>query len=191
MVRRGVWMRRSQGRGRRKILIGTFFGPTPWSAEKAHEARNGWRQTSAGLICEYLHCPTPDCDGDMAWRDADRRAGRERLECVECSTAIESDEIILTRERLRREAPDILFTTTEMLNQRMGDSNFRHLFGIGDRAQRPVEMMLLDEVHTYTGSSGCAGPLSSCAAGGGFCGATSALSVCQPRSRTALASSRS
>lgn len=52
------------------------------------------------------------------------------------------------------EAPDILFTTTEMLNQRMGDDRFRHLFGIGERAQRPVEMMLLDEVHTYAGSSG-------------------------------------
>ncbi|RUW54565.1 hypothetical protein EOA32_04990 [Mesorhizobium sp. M1A.F.Ca.ET.072.01.1.1] len=90
----------------------------------------------------------------MAWCDADRHASRERLECLECSAAIESDEIILTRDRLRSEAPDILFTTTEMLNQRMGDDRFRHLFGIGDRAQRPVEMMLLDEVHTYAGISG-------------------------------------
>ena len=141
-------------RGRRKILIGTFFGPTPHSAEKAHEARSGWRPTSQGLVCEYLRCPAPGCDGDMAWRDADRRASRERLECLECLATIESDEIILTRARLQSEAPDILFTTTEMLNQRMGDNRFRHLFGIGDRAQRSVEMMLLDEVHTYAGSSG-------------------------------------
>ena len=140
--------------GRRKILIGTFFGPTPYSAEKAHEARSGWRSTSAGLICEYLRCPSSECQGDMAWRDADRRANRERLECLECEGAIESDEIILTRQRLQTEAPDILFTTTEMLNQRMGDDRFRHLFGIGDRAQRSVEMMLLDEVHTYVGTSG-------------------------------------
>ena len=141
-------------RGRRKILIGTFFGPTPRSAANAHEVRSGWRQTAGGLICEYLRCPVSSCDGDMAWRDADRSANRERLECVECAGTIESDEIILTRDRLKSEAPDILFTTTEMLNQRMGDNRFRHLFGIGDRAQRSVEMMLLDEVHTYTGSSG-------------------------------------
>jgi hypothetical protein len=141
-------------RSRRKILIGTFFGPTPYSAETAHTARSGWRQTSTGLICEYLRCPRSDCDGDMVWRDVDRRAKRERLECLECSTTIESDEIILTRDRLQSEAPDILFTTTEMLNQRMSDSRFRHLFGIGDRAKRPVELMLLDEVHTYAGSSG-------------------------------------
>jgi hypothetical protein len=54
----------------------------------------------------------------------------------------------------------VLFTTTEMLNQRMGDDRFRHLFGIGERAQRPVEMMLLDEVHMplaaiYRGSLRC------------------------------------
>lgn len=141
-------------RGRRKILIGTFFGPTPRSAETAHEARGGWRATSTGLVCEYLRCPSANCNSEMVWRDADRRVSRERLECLECSATIESDEIILTRQRLQSEAPDILFTTTEMLNQRMGDDRFRHLFGIGDRAHRPVEMMLLDEVHTYAGSSG-------------------------------------
>lgn len=141
-------------RGRRKILIATFFGPTPKSAEKLGEARSGWRKTPTGFTCEYLRCPTPDCHGDMVWRDTDRQEKRERLECLECSAAIESDEIILTRERMKHKVPDILFTTTEMLNQRMGDDSFRHLFGIGNHARRPVEMMLLDEVHTYIGSSG-------------------------------------
>lgn len=141
-------------RGRRKILIGTFFGPTPDTAEKAHDGRSGWRKTSHGLVCEYLRCPSQECQGDMVWRDADRQARRERLECIECAGTIESDEIILTRQRLRLESPDILFTTTEMLNQRMGDNRFKHLFGIGGHALRPVEMMLLDEVHTYAGSSG-------------------------------------
>lgn len=138
--------------GRRKILIGTFFGPTPYSADQAHKARSGWRPTGAGLVCEYLRCPTANCNGEMAWRDADRRANHERLECVECSSAIESDEIVLTRQRLQSEPPDILFTTTEMLNRRMGDDRFRHLFGIG--ARRGIELMLLDEVHSYAGTSG-------------------------------------
>ena len=146
-------------RGRRKILIGTFFGPTPYDAENPHKNRkgkiiNGWRITAGAVVCEYLRCPSSDCDGEMAWLDADRSANRERLECLKCAGHIESDEIILTRKRLQSESPDILFTTTEMLNQRMGDNRFRHLFGIGDRAQRPVEMMLLDEVHTYAGTSG-------------------------------------
>jgi ATP-dependent helicase YprA (DUF1998 family) len=60
----------------------------------------------------------------MLWTEGDRRAKRERLMCLDCGRAIESDEVILTRERLQREGPDILFTTTEMLNQRMADSRF-------------------------------------------------------------------
>lgn len=141
-------------RGRRKILIGTFFGPTPTSASYAHETRSGWRQTGTGLICDYVRCPTEECRGDMMWPDVDRFAKQERLCCTVCGNSIESDEIVLTRERLKRDSPDILFTTTEMLNRRMGDGDSRHLFGIGDRAIRPVEMMLLDEVHTYAGFSG-------------------------------------
>lgn len=141
------------GRGLRKILIGTFFGPTPYSAATAHEAK-GWRSHADGIVCEYLRCPRDGCDGEMVWGEADRRMGTERLSCLECGKRIESDEIILTRSRLERESPDILFTTTEMLNQRMGDDRVRHLFGLGDLCRRPVEIMLLDEVHTYSGGSG-------------------------------------
>lgn len=139
--------------GCRKILIGTYFGPTPNNAAGAEES-TGWRRHAEGLICDYLRCPTEGCDGDMLWQSEDRTAAVERLVCQTCAASIESDEIILTRRRLERESPDILFTTTEMLNQRMGDDRVRHLFGLGDRCERPVELVLLDEVHTYAGTSG-------------------------------------
>src|SRR5262249_43149982 len=64
------------------------------------------------------------------------------------------DTVALTRESMRRAPPDILFSTTEMLNQRMADDGLRHLFGLPPQAVRPVEMMLLDEVHYYTGTTG-------------------------------------
>ena len=48
--------------------------------------------------------------------------------------------------------PDILFTTTEMLNRNMGDSRYCHVFGV-DTANRP-QLVLLDEVHTYEGVHG-------------------------------------
>jgi len=139
--------------GCRKILIGTYFGPTPNEAADA-ETRTGWRRHADGLICDYLRCPTEGCAGDMLWHNLDRKAGTERLVCQTCAASIESDEVILTRRRLERESPDILFTTTEMLNQRMGDDRVRHLFGLGDLCERPVELMLLDEVHTYAGTAG-------------------------------------
>ena len=142
-----------QAHGRRKVLIAAFFGFTPYAASTAHEAK-GWRPHTRGLVCEYIRCPGENCPGEMLWAEGDRNANRERLACLDCGRAIESDEVILTRDRLKRESPDILFTTTEMLNQRIADSGFRHLFGLGNRCERPVEMMLLDEVHTFVGSTG-------------------------------------
>ena len=142
-----------QTNGRRKLIIAAFFSFTPYAAVTASKTK-GWRAHVRGLVCEYIRCPTAACLGDMLWAEEDRHAKRERLVCLECRHAIESDEVILTRERLQRESPDILFTTTEMLNQRMADSRFRHLFGLGRYCERPVEMMLLDEVHTFVGATG-------------------------------------
>jgi hypothetical protein len=139
--------------GRRKILIGTFFGPTPDSAAAA-ETASGWHRRGPGLACGYLRCPQPGCGGDLIWSDADRSARTERLVCEVCRHVIGSDEVVLTRSRLETESPDILFTTTEMLNQRIGDSRYRHLFGVGERAPRGVDIMLLDEAHTYAGGAG-------------------------------------
>lgn len=143
-----------QAAGRRKILIGAFFGPTPNDAVEAGDARKGWWRSGNGVVCEYVRCPAEPCAGEMIWQDDDRSASRERLRCNQCAATIESDEVMLTRARLQRESPDILFTTTEMLNQRIGDNRFRHLFGVGAARGQSVEMMLLDEVHTYAGSSG-------------------------------------
>lgn len=55
---------------------------------------------------------------------------------------------------MQDDPPDILFTSVEMLNQRMSDSEMRHLFGIGPKAQFAPPLMLLDEVHVYTGTYG-------------------------------------
>ena len=141
-------------KGRRKILIGTLFGPTPQSNKSVATGYDKWPPHPDGLICEYIRCPTEGCGGDLVWRTGDRENRVESLHCDTCGHHIGSDEIILTRDRLEAVSPDILFTTTEMLNQRMGDSQYRHLFGLGGRAERAVEMMLLDEVHTYSGRSG-------------------------------------
>lgn len=146
-------------KGRRKILIATFFGPTPnnrGSAETGYGPRHRgkWPEHRDGIVCEFIRCPTENCAGNLVWLNADRAQNVESLRCDACGHRIGEDEIILTRDRMKSESPDILFTTTEMLNQRMGDSAIHHLFGLGALAERPVEMMLLDEVHTYSGQSG-------------------------------------
>lgn len=145
--------------GKRKILIATFFGPTPANMRAAEqgfgdEKRGKWPDHRDGIICESMRCPTAECQGNLVWLNEDRQRNVEGLRCDACAHRILEDEIVLTRERLKNVTPDILFTTTEMLNQRMADSETHHLFGLGTRAERPVEIMLLDEVHTYAGRLG-------------------------------------
>jgi hypothetical protein len=144
--------------GRRPIRIGCLFGGTPESASRLNnrDLPDGWRRTDDGVVCGYMRCPQPDCSGDLVWRDEDRgqRPARERLVCRACGAPVEGDTVALTRDSMRRSPPDIVFSTTEMLNQRMADDGLRHLFGLPPQAARPVEMMLLDEVHYYTGTAG-------------------------------------
>ena len=142
--------------GRRKLTIGALFGFTPENSQYfIHEdPPRGWTSVAGGFACPYMRCPTSDCNGELVWLDSDRHAQIERLQCRSCNYTTEHDELILTRDRLRAVPPDILFTTTEMLNQRIGDSRFAHLFGIGVPANRKPSLVLLDEVHTYSGISG-------------------------------------
>jgi hypothetical protein len=139
----------------RKIRIGAFFGATPYSAKTLLEGRTpGWERKLGGFTCGFLACPTVDCKGDLVWNETDIQENRERLCCSTCNAEVTEQEVTLTRQSLENNPPDILFTTTEMLNQRMTDSRYRHLFGLRPHAIRPVEMVLLDEVHSYSGFHG-------------------------------------
>jgi hypothetical protein len=142
---------------KRPLSIGTFFGPTPPNANNvATDGHYTWDTGHGGRYCPFALCP--DCEGRpsrLVWRDTDRNAGRQVLWCPSCN-ALKTDagEIILTRDCLENHPPDILFTTTEMLNQRMTDRRFGALFGIGVSASKKPQLLLLDEAHTYSGPQG-------------------------------------
>ena len=145
-----------QGEQLRPILIGTFFGPNPNSNRIEDVLDKKWVRYGDDFVCPFLKCP--DCSQDLLWKKNDREQNKERLTCSnsDCSSIIEEDEIVLTRSRLKRVQPDILFCTTEMMNQRMTDSKNWELFGIGfyrDIDKKP-SLVLIDEVHSYEGSQG-------------------------------------
>ena len=142
--------------GKRKLTIGTLFGATPEHEGyfDLPEPPTGWTRANGGDICPFLPCTSTDCHGQMIWRTEDRQRKLHRLCCTRCSSATEDDELILTRQRLQSSPPDILFTTTEMLNQRIGDSEMSHVYGVGGAKGKKPTMVLLDEVHTYSGVSG-------------------------------------
>lgn len=145
-----------QSNGKRKLTIATLFGATPEHEGyfDFDEPPSGWIRVSGGHVCPFLTCPSSDCQGQLIWRNEDRKSKVHRLCCSRCSTTTEHDELILTRQRLQTQPADILFTTTEMLNQRMGDSEMSHVFGVGAARGKKPTMVLLDEVHTYSGVSG-------------------------------------
>lgn len=147
--------------GRRRLVIGALFGEVPYEAgQLLGSGRHGptWRRTRAGggpaFECPFVRCP--DCGGPAAWPEASVRSGEERLVCCDtcCGAQVGPDEIRLTRQSLLGAPPDVLFTTTEMLNQRMSSARYGRLFGVGASvAQRP-HLVLLDEIHTYEGVHG-------------------------------------
>ncbi|MFC2034892.1 protein DpdJ [Chloroflexota bacterium] len=137
----------------RKICIGTFFGPTPF-VSTIYSVNQRWEAKGNGFICPFLRCP--QCGKDLIWQRQDIEAKIEKLVCIdtECDYTIQPDEVILTRDRMQKTPPDILFTTTEMLNRQMGSSWNRQIFGLGLPREKSPYLMLLDEVHTYNGSHG-------------------------------------
>jgi hypothetical protein len=154
---------------KRLLTLGAYYGDTPISAKTLFEHPEwyqSWRPTEGddGLICPYLPCPDPDCDsGELVWSRADmkqesqenqrNRYGRySRLRCQTCGTEVNHNHLLLTRDQMIASPPDILFTTTEMLNRRLSRTSEHALFGIG--VSSPPRLLLLDEIHTYEGLTG-------------------------------------
>ena len=142
--------------GRRPVSIGTLFGPTPKDANDAGtpgDKPDRWRRRLLDpCICPFLVCP--ECGGGLEWRDEDRKVEFERLKCQKCPCVVDSTEVILTRKRIQGEPPDILFTTTEMMNQRLTDTSLWKLFGVGTPPNKKPVFLLLDEAHTYNSTHG-------------------------------------
>lgn len=140
-------------KGKRPLRVGAYFGSTPTRATPM-DVKAKWPARGSAFICPWLRCPS--CDAELLWKGEDVQRKNERLVCraAACATVITGAQLALTRESLAAAPPDVLFTTTEMLNQRMSDLRFRSLFGIGQAPGRRPLFALLDEVHTYVGTSG-------------------------------------
>jgi len=135
------------GRVGTTLSVGVLFGDTPSSVMKIAEQ---WQKTRG--VCPFFRCPK--CNGELRLQSDQVDDADARLSCRLCGTAVESRQLRFTRKAMMESPPDILFTSVEMMNQRMSDSSMRHLFGLGPLAERAPALMLLDEVHLYTGSFG-------------------------------------
>lgn len=133
-----------------RLTVGVLYGATPYNrADAERQSRRGWRRRSNGLVSPILQCLEPSCPGDYIWLQTHGES--EVLTCERCGGALTSDQLQFTRKSLLAKPPAILFTTTEMVNRQLG-SGSRRLF-VGDSRGGP-EFLLLDEVHTYSGTHG-------------------------------------
>ncbi len=143
--------------GRRQIRVGALYGATPWDGQDSRLNGNGngqaWRRRGRDVICPYLPCPK--CEGDLFWGEIDRQQNRDRLTCSSSSCRLVLDDVVaLSRKTLQERPPDVLFTSTEMLSRQASAPLGRLLgwrSGFGAMAPR---LVLLDEVHTYSGVHG-------------------------------------
>ena len=139
--------RRLDGLLKRPLSIGAYYGDTPLTEGVV---RSKWSRGRSGYICPFMACP--QCREPLEWTEADISASRSRLTCSGCGKTVNNTEVALTRQQMSQTPPDVLFTTTEMLNRQLANMWDRHVFGV--RAKRPPILMLLDEIHTYDGVSG-------------------------------------
>jgi hypothetical protein len=142
-------------RGARPIRLGTAFGLTPRDATPQALDQANWVKKPNGYVCPFLACPV--CEKDLLWLHTDIAVGRKRLRCSQgarCSGEVTEQEVVLTRNDSKQTPPDILFTTTETPNQRLSDGSMRRLFGINLNRHKAVRYVLLDEIHTYSGTTG-------------------------------------
>ena len=141
----------------RPIRIGALYGAIPDKCSYASIENKKWKRNreNTGWICPIINCPKTDIP--LIWLDVDVEAKRERLvpsQNIDGAITLEHEHIALTRESLLKQTPDLLFITLEMLNQRLSDFSMNKLFGINMQYNKKPFLMLLDEVHTYTGTTG-------------------------------------
>lgn len=134
------------------LSLATWFGQTPTSAFAVGKGwAESWTQRGQDYVCPYLRCL--DCDGALVWRGADVRGRVERLVCVNasCGAIVDGKFLRLTRDSARRNPADLMLSTTESLNRQLSSPGNLGAFGI-----RPSTLtaVLLDEVHTYEGTTG-------------------------------------
>ncbi|MDX3106013.1 protein DpdJ [Nonomuraea angiospora] len=139
----------------RPMTIGVLNKDTPHTLSTLSAPYSAWTKHTQGFKCPQFTCPGDGyaiCGGTLFWSHQDVQWKIERLTCETCGRAFDNSRLVLTRQQMAKQPPDVLFTTTEMLNRGLSDLSLRQLFGVG--VLKKPRLMLLDEIHTYNGTAG-------------------------------------
>jgi hypothetical protein len=144
--------------GVRRITFGALLGDTPWEGQLRSKTPStslkNWKRTGNGWVVPFVKSPIVPDDA-LVWRDADRARGSTALYREGSTTPdIRDGTLLLTRDQLQQSPPDVLFLSLEMLNREMGNPEWWKAFGIQGAGEQVPRMLLLDEVHSYSGLPG-------------------------------------
>lgn len=144
------WIGKRHGKS---LRIGVLYGETPRKLYP-EQRYQGWERNNAGgySVCPFFRCP--HCSEELRVRDEDVLAGKPGLTCKSGSHWIDDSTLAFTRDAIAANPPDLLFTSVEMLNRHLPSVDLRHVFGVGPRAARAPDLVLMDEVHLYSGTYG-------------------------------------
>lgn len=149
-----------RARNARPLTFGALIGQTPRDSDfeaaiaRDDKAVDAWPRVSDGYQVPFLKSPQHP-ESDLVWRDSDRKAGRTCLyRQGQLQPDIPSGLVQLTRRQLQSSPPDVLFLSLEMLNREMGNPEWWSAFGITGVQGRAPRLLLLDEVHAYSGLAG-------------------------------------
>ena len=143
---------RARGRG---VSIGVLYGSVPWKAAAVFE-KSEWRKEEgprgSARACPFVRCVK--CGRDMLWYASDINEDRHVLYCPApaCGASLPEGTVCLTRDRLVSSPPDVLFTSAEMLNRSLSHPQLSRAFGV--RTNGAPTLLVLDEIHTYSGHHG-------------------------------------
>ena len=138
-----------EGSAAGRLRVGVLYGATPYDQRNAQRSRaRGWRSKADGLASPIVTCVKGGCSGEFIWPYGD--AEGRLLRCSRCGFELKS--LVFSRRALASKPPEILFTTTEMVNLLLGTPRMRRLL-VGDSSGAP-DFVLLDEIHTYSGTHG-------------------------------------
>ena len=146
----------------RSIRVGCLNGAVPYNThfasppnkaplERWVQVKNGRR--TIGYKVPFLQ--DRNTGRSFVWLDEDRERGRTCLYYEDDlgQIAVEDGIVCLTRDQLIDSPPDILLTSSEMLNKELSSPLGRKVFGFAT-GKSSLRLLLLDEVHTYEGFSG-------------------------------------
>ena len=137
----------------RRTRVAALYGDVPQRSGPFMRWPKSWRRLGPMRVSPSIRCL--NCDAELGWLESDALARKDLLRCVrECGFSIDDSELALTRASMAKCPPDILLTTTEMINRRLSDTRLSVLFGVGKKAIRVPDLVLLDEAHTYEGRHG-------------------------------------